>query len=67
MIFLHSKVRGVEDPAIILRDWVKGQMRKLVDEVVEKHNDDLGYPSRTFVTETARWGYCRKNGEVIIN
>ena len=45
---------------------MKGQTRKLVD-VVEKHNDDLGYPSRTFVTETARWGYCRKNGEVIIN
>jgi predicted metal-dependent hydrolase len=46
---------------------VKGQTRKLVDDVVERHNDDLGYPSRTFVTETARWGYCRKNGEVIIN
>jgi hypothetical protein len=45
---------------------VKGQTRKLVD-VVEKHNDDLGNPSRKFITETARWGYCRKNGEIIIN
>jgi len=27
----------------------------------------LGGPSRIFVTETACWGYCRKNGEVIIN
>jgi hypothetical protein len=35
--------------------------------VVDKHGDELGYPSRTFVTETARWGYCRKNGEIIIN
>jgi predicted metal-dependent hydrolase len=35
--------------------------------VTEKHRNELGGPSRIFVTETARWGYCRKNGEVIIN
>jgi predicted metal-dependent hydrolase len=64
---LTINVRGAEDPAILLRDWVKGQTRKLVDDVTEKHRDELGGPSRIFVTETTRWGYCRKNGEVIIN
>jgi len=64
---LTINVRGSEDPAILLRDWVKGQTRKLVDDVTEKHRGELGGPSRIFVTETARWGYCRKNGEVIIN
>jgi hypothetical protein len=64
---LTINVRGAEDPAILLREWVKGQTRKLVDDVTEKHRGELGGPSRIFVTETARWGYCRKNGEVIIN
>ena len=64
---LTINVREEEDPSILLREWIKGRTRKIVDKVVEKHSDDLGYPSRTFVTETARWGYCRKNGEVIIN
>jgi predicted metal-dependent hydrolase len=64
---LTINVRGAKDPAILLRDWVKGQTRKLVDDVTEKHRGELGGPSRIFVTETARWGYCRKNGEVIIN
>jgi len=64
---LRINLRGEEDPAIILREWVKAQTRTVVDEIAQRYQDELGSPSRLFVTDTARWGYCRKNGEIIIN
>jgi predicted metal-dependent hydrolase len=64
---LTINIRESEHPAIYLSDWVKGQTRKLVDDLVKRYCGELGSPSRIFVTETARWGYCRGNGEVIIN
>lgn len=59
--------RESEDPAVFLSEWVKSQTRKLVDNLVKKYLDELGEPSRIFITETTRWGYCRRNGEVIFN
>ncbi len=64
---LTINVRESEHPTIYLSDWVKSQTRKLVDDLVKRYLSELGEPSRIFITETARWGYCRKNGEVIFN
>lgn len=55
------------DPSFFLREWIKVRTSEAVAKVQESYRGELGEPSRVFVTETARWGYCRRNGEVIIN
>jgi len=64
---LTINAKESEDPSVFLSEWVKSQTVKLVDDLVKKYHSELGIPSRIFITETARWGYCRKNGEVILN
>lgn len=64
-IIVYSKEQ--ESPDIILKEWLKEHTRKLIDEIAAKNRDELGESSKIFVTDTARWGYCRKNGEIIFN
>lgn len=59
---LTINVREFEDPTRLLSMLVKDQTKNLVNDQVKKYCDDLGTPSRIFVTETARWGYCRRSG-----
>ena len=65
-IFIHT-VEG-KHPASPLKQWLIEQTRKLVREVIEEHSDSFNKnPDRIFVMDTSRWGYCKKNGEIIYN
>jgi hypothetical protein len=56
-----------EKPEIILKGWLSQRTKELIDNILDGHQEDLGKPTRVFITDTARWGYCRKNGEIIFN
>ncbi|MCJ7633480.1 M48 family metallopeptidase, partial [Candidatus Bathyarchaeota archaeon] len=56
-----------DKPATILKGWLSQSTKGLIDDIVDEHQEDLGKPTRVFITDTARWGYCRRNGEIIFN
>ena len=65
-ILIHT-VKG-KHPASPLKQWLIEQARKLVRDVIEEHSDSFDKnPDRVFVRDTSRWGYCKKNGEVVYN
>jgi predicted metal-dependent hydrolase len=51
----------------ILKKWVSKRSRERIEGLIEQYKDRLGEPTRVSVTDTTRWGYCRKNGVIIIN
>lgn len=65
LIIYHLKE---ENPHSILKKWMTKQTRNLIDEVAEKYSREIiGAPIRISVTDTKRWGYCRKNGAIVYN
>jgi len=64
---LTINLRKEEKLAIILKGWLSQQTKNLIDNIVNKHQKDLGKPAKVFIIDTARWGYCRKNGEIVFN
>ena len=50
---LTINAKESEDPAVFLSEWVKSQTVKLVDDLVKKYHNEIGSPSRIFITETA--------------
>jgi len=55
------------NPYRILKRWMTRKTEELVNEVKEKHSEILGDPRVIRVAETARWGYTRKNGVIVVN
>ena len=64
---LTIHVREKENPLKALKGWISQQTRILIDSVVEEYSTSLDGPKRVFITDTKRWGYTRKNGEVVYN
>ena len=59
---------GRKNPVSLLKQWLIEQTRELVREVVEKYpNSPDVNPERVFVRDTSRWGYCKKNGQIVYN
>lgn len=59
---------GRENPVSLLKQWLIEQTRELVRDVVEKYSKSLDVnPKKVSVRDTSRWGYCKKNGEIVYN
>jgi len=56
-----------DNPYRILKKWMTHETKRLVDEMKQKYIDTLGDPLVMRVADTARWGYTRKNGVIVIN
>lgn len=65
-IFIHPV--GRENPISLLKQWLIEETRELVREVVENYSNSLDMnPEKVSVRDTSRWGYCKKNGEIVYN
>jgi len=61
-------VSDKQNPLRLLKKWLREQTKKLVQNVREKYSENLDEePTRLSVTDTSRWGYCRKNRAIILN
>jgi predicted metal-dependent hydrolase len=59
---------GRKNPVSLLKQWLIEQTRELVREVVEKYSNSLDVnPGKVSVRDTSKWGYCKKNGEIVYN
>lgn len=57
-----------ENPAIILKQWISCQTEQLIKQVIDTYSAKFERkPKRIFVQDTRRWGYCRKNGDIVFN
>ena len=65
---LVVQVQEKESPAIILKKWMTTQTTEFIQQVMDAYSERLKKkPSRIFVQDTRRWGYCKKNGDVVFN
>ncbi len=57
-----------ENPYILLKKWMTKETRDLIEETTAKYSDQITEtPVRVSVTDTQRWGYCRKNRSIVFN
>jgi len=57
-----------EKPYILLKKWMTKETRDLIEETTAKYSDQITEtPVRVSVTDTQRWGYCRKNRSIVFN
>jgi len=57
-----------ENPYSLLKKWMTKGSRDLVEETTANYSDYLTEaPVRVSVTDTQRWGYCRKNRSIVFN
>ena len=64
---LNIRLRENENSLKALKGWISQKTQILIDSVVEEYSTSLDGPKRVFITDTKRWGYTRKNGEVVYN
>lgn len=61
-------IGGDENPEDTLREWMKEKTtnyaRRKVRRSVREHGISVG---RMLVKDTKRWGYCRRNGDIVLN
>jgi len=64
---LIVQVQEKESPAIILKKWMTTQTKEFIQQVMDAYSERSEKPSRIFVQDTRRWGYCKKNGDIVFN
>jgi len=65
-IIIRAKEK--ENAKALLKKWMTKETRDLVEETTANYSDHLtDAPVRVSVTDTQRWGYCRKNRSIVFN
>ena len=57
-----------ENPYTLLKKWMTKETRDLIKGTTAKYSSQITEtPVRVSVTDTQRWGYCRKNKSIVFN
>jgi predicted metal-dependent hydrolase len=65
-IIIEVKDKG--NPLFVLKRLFREETEEFVKQVIDVYSDKLDeIPGRVSVTDTKRWGYCRREGSIIYN
>jgi len=65
---LIIQLKPKESPAIILKQWITKQTEILANRILEEYSKHFETrPRKMFIQDTRRWGYCKKNGDIVLN